>query len=352
MDLENINSEILQGGGSVAQRLLANGMNVGALRPWVAEDGFNYITVNEKGVEKAVRFSGNATLRKDEWKALDTAVLKAAQTRLVGVADLEARGLTFNLANGLGTTVFQYEDMSDVQGAQVSMDGVTRGENDRVEFDINSLPMPITHGDFQLNIRALTASRTLGAPLDTTIAELKARKIAEKIEEYLFVGSSTYTFGGGTIYGYLDQPAINSVTLSQNWDASGKTGAEIMVDVLAMKQACINARHYGPYMMYIPTAYEATLDDDFKANSDVTIRERILKIANIIDIKVADSLTANNVLMVQMTSDVVRMINGLAMTTVEWTSEGGMIFHFKIMQISVPQIRADQNDRSGVCLLS
>jgi hypothetical protein len=42
------------------------------------------------------------------------------------------------------------------------------------------------------------------------------------------------------------------------------------------------------------------------------------------------------------------MVEGLPLTTVEWTSEGGMIFKFKVMTISVPQVRADQDLRSGV----
>ena len=337
--------------GSVGQRLVANGMNVNTLRPWIGEDGKMYVTANVGGKPIAVPIA-NATLRKDEWKQYDAAILEAAQQRLIGVADLMAKGLTFNISNGLGTTVMEYEDQSDVEDAQISMDGTTRGLNDRPEFDLNYLPLPITHADFQLNIRQLNASRTIGSPLDTTIAALKARKIAEMIENTLFNGASTYTYGGGTIYGYTDFPHRNTIALSENWDAAGKTGEEILDDVLAMKQASIDDRYYGPWMLYVPTAYETPLDDDFKANSDITVRERILKIEGIQGVKVVDKLTANNVVLVQMTSDVVRMVIGLPITNVEWQTEGGMIFRYKIMTIQVPQLRADQNDRTGIVHLS
>ena len=340
-----------KGFGSVGQRLIGNGMNTSALRPWIGEDGKAYVTNVVNGKAIAVP-TVNATLRKEEWKQFDAAILEAAQQRLVGVADLMAKGLTYNIANGLGTTVLEYEDQSDIEDAQISMDGTTRGNNDRPEFDINYLPLPITHADFQLNIRQLNASRTIGSPLDVTIASLKSRKIAESIEDTLFNGASTYTYGGGTIYGYTDFPHRNTVTLSENWDAAGKTGEEIVADVLAMKQASIDDRYYGPWMLYVPTAYETPLDDDFKAESDITVRERILKIDGIQGVKVVDKLTANNVVMVQMTSDVVRMVTGLPITNVEWTTEGGMIFRYKIMTIQVPQIRADQNDRTGIVHLS
>jgi uncharacterized linocin/CFP29 family protein len=333
--------------GSVAQRLLANGMNVNALRPWIGKDGRAYMANNGVAVPVA-----NATLRKDEWKQYDQAILKAAQQRMVGIADLQSRGLTYNISNGLGTTVLEYEDQSDISAAQVSMDAVTRGQNDRPEFDINYLPLPIIHKDFQINVRALNASRTTGQSLDTTMAELAAFKVVELAEQYLFQGWSTFTYGGGTIYGYEDFTHANSVTLSTNWDASDDMGANILSDVRSMKQASINDRFYGPWVLYVPTDYETVLDNDYVSGYPKTIRERILEISGIQDVKVVDKLSEDTVILVQMTSDVVRLVNGLGITTVEWQTEGGMVFHYKIMMIQVPQLRADQNGRTGIVVLS
>lgn len=316
-----------QGQGSVAQKLLANGMNVNALRT-------------------------NATLRKDEWIHFDTAVVMAAQERLVAVGDLMSRGLTLPIGNGLGKTVLEYEDASDIEDAQVSMDGITRGDNDRIEYDLKQLPLPIVHKDFQINSRVLAASRTLGQPLDTSNAELAARKVSEKVEDILMNGLSTFTFGGGSIFGLTDHPNRNTVTLTTNWDASGKTGEQILKDVRDMKQRSIDDLHFGPWMLYIPTNYETVLDDDFKAETDKPLRQRIKEISNIIDIRVADKLANDNVVLVQFTSDVIRMVEGLPVTTVEWQSEGGMIFHFKVMTILVPQVRADQEGLSGVVHLA
>jgi uncharacterized linocin/CFP29 family protein len=308
--------------GSVASRLLANGMNVSSLRT-------------------------NDVLLYDEWKEIDRAVLKAYQNRLVGISDLEARGLTYNIGNGLGKTVLGYQDASDIEDAQMSMDGVTRGRKDRPEFDINYLPLPITHADFSFSAREIEASRAGNMPLDNTMAELAARKVAERIETVLFTGASSYSFGGGVIYGYLDEPNANSHTIVTDWDDSG---ADPIADVLAMKQMLIDDRCYGPYMLYIPTNWETALDDDFKANSDLTVRERILKIDSIMGIRVADRITADRAVLVQMTSDVIRVVNGLAITTVQWDTEGGMQVNFKVMAIQVPQTRHDQTGRCGICI--
>jgi hypothetical protein len=77
-----------------------------------------------------------------------------------------------------------------------------------------------------------------------------------------------------------------------------------------------------------------------------------MKIAGIKGIKVVDTLPANKVLLVQMTPDVVRLIRGLGLTNVEWKTEAGFVSNFKVLTIQVPQIRSDQNKRSGITLLA
>ncbi|UCE65940.1 MAG: encapsulin [Candidatus Zixiibacteriota bacterium] len=306
--------------GSIAAKLLANKMNPNILRT-------------------------NATLRKDEWKHFDETVVDVARQRMVGVQDLVSRGLSYNLTNGLGQMVLEYEQVSDALEAQMDMTGEARGRNDRVEYTLGYLPLPITHADFDINVRALTASRNLGQSLDTVQAAVAARKVSEKTETILFQGASTYTYGGGTIYGYCDFPSRNTGSLTANWDESG---ADPVADVIAMKQKSIDDKHYGPWMLYIPTNYEGVLDEDFKANSDITIRERIKKIGNIADVKVADYLTADNVVLVELRPETARIVIGMQPTNVEWQTEGGMIFHFKVMAIMVPQLRADDNGNCGI----
>ena len=142
------------------------------------------------------------------------------------------------------------------------------------------------------------------------------------------------------------------MSFTSAWDASAATGETILDDVLSAKQASLDDRHFGPWILYVPTNYETVLDEDFKADSDKTTRERILGVSGILDVKVADKLTASNVVLAQMTRDVVRIVNGLEITTVEWQTLGGMRAHFKVMAILIPQIRSDQESKSGVVHLS
>lgn len=344
--------------GEVAAKMLAQGrLDPGRMRPYIASDGRSYVTLYKGGDPtkeesyEAQEISTYATLRRDEWKQLDEAVLSVAESRLVGIQDLVNSNLVYNLGNGMGTTVLEYHTVSDALEAELTMDGVSRARGDRVVYGVGYLPLPIIHVDYEINARVLAASRSLGNPLDTTMAERAARKVAEKLESMLFT-ATTYTFGGGTIYSYLNHPAKLSVTLAESWTASGKTPEEIIADVLAMKQSSINAYHYGPWMLYVPTGYETVLDMDYNSTSKVTIRERILKIGGIQDVKVADLLPSDTVVMVQMTADVVRLVRGMAIQNVEWGTEGNMVTKYKVMTIQVPQIRADYNSRTGVVVLA
>ena len=346
------------GKGQIANYILSNGkLDVGQLRPFIDNDGRSYVSIYKGGDPKkpenyaSLPIQTNATLRRDEWKQLDDALIPIARTRLNGIQDLIDNGLVFNLGNAMGTTVLEYHDVSDSMEAIVTMDGVTRSQGDRPDFTTKYLPIPIIHVDYEINARVLAASRSLGNPLDTTSAEHAARRVAEKLESMLFT-STSYTFGGGTIYGYLNAPNRNQVTLSVGWDDSAKTGANIVDDVRSLKQASINAKHYGPWMLYIPTAYETTLDEDYNTTRGNTIRERILAIAGIKGVKVVDTLTADNVVLVEMSTETVRLVRGMGIQNVEWETEGKFITKYKVLTIQVPQVRADQDGNSGIVHLA
>lgn len=369
--MSNVNIDLITpngGQGEVFNTFAQGGskLNIGAMRPFMDRDPKTgqwgaYISVFTGGDPKqpanykVIPMNTNAaTLRREEWKLLDDAVISVARERLTGVNDLISKGLVYNLTNALGTTVFEWHDVGESMEAIISMDGVTRGQGDRPTFQHNYIPIPIIHVDYEINTRVLEASRNMGNPLDTTSAEHAARRVAEKLEDMLFT-DVTYGYGEkdsrsrNKIYSYVNFPDRNKYKLDVDWDGSGATGATIVADVLAMKQMSINARHYGPWTLYIPTNYETVIDADYDATTPgTTIRERILKIAGVDEIKVADHLTADNVLLVEMKSTTVRLINGIAMQNVEWQTEGRWINKYKVLTIQVPQIRSDREGQCGI----
>jgi len=313
----------VQAFGTVAEALLANNMTTQGLRT-------------------------NTVLRKEEWKAMDTAILRANRSRLIGVADLKSRGLVFDMGGaGLASTVLEYEKMSKLGRAQMDMDGETQGRRDRLTFSIGYLPLPIIYQDFSINARVLAASRRNLSKLDTTTGEEAAKTVAEELEIILFQGTSSFSYGGGTIYGYTDAPDRQTGSMTA-WTTSG---ADPVADILAMKQKMINQKFYGPYVVYIPTLYETALDENYVTGSaavNITVRERIMKIGGVEAIKVADYMPAGQMVMVNMTTATIRMVTGMGLKNVEWKEGAGMRTNFKVMTIDVPQIRSDKDSNCGI----
>jgi len=205
-----------QASGGVADRLIANNMQVGALRPYLGKDGRTYITVvDNEGKAKAVPVTNApASLRKDDWKLLDEAIVRVAKERLRAVADLRSAGLTFGIANGMGKTILETETQSDISPAEISMDGLRLSSADRPHFELTNLPLPIIHKDFNFTARQLTTSRNGGSPLDTTTAELAGRRVAEEAEKLLLGVSSSFAYGGGTVYGLTNFPSRITASLT------------------------------------------------------------------------------------------------------------------------------------------
>ena len=367
--MSEVNVDLISQNGSVgamAAKLRTQGLNLGRMRPFYDEStGKSYVTVYKGGDPKKresyqnIQVNAEATLRHNEWVFLDKALYNIKEQRLGAVQDLVAAGLIYPLGNAMGTTVLEWHDVGDAMTAVVSMDGATRGPNDRITYQYNYLPIPIIHVDYEINLRELEASRNLGNPFDTTLAERSARRVLETLEDMLIGNATAYSYGAkdsrgrNSIYGYITHPDRNTVNLSIPWNNSAMTAAGILQDVLEMKQALLNAYFEGPYQMYIPSAYETVLDDDYDTSTPgTTIRERLLKIGGIKGIKVMNRLPADNIIMVQMTSDVVRLVQGFDLQNVEWATEGGMLSKYKVMTISVPQIRSDRNSRCGIVHVS
>lgn len=344
-------TDVIQNGvafGDVAARLLQTGCNVNAMRPYQEADGRVYITVMENGVARAVPIQNvTATLRKDDWKLLDDAIVKAALPRLKAVADLRSAGLTFTIPQGMGKTVLETETQSDIEDADISMDGLRQGNNDRPLFELTNLPLPIIHKDFNFSLRQVLNSRNGGSPLDTTTAELAGRKVAESAEKLLLGVSSSYTYGGGTIYGYTNYPSRMTATMTAP-TAAGWAGVTLLTELLAMRTQSQAAFHYGPYTLYNSPNWDQYLDNDYTTGYPKTTRNRIGEVSDFSTPMTLDYLTGFTFLMIQMTSDVIREVIGMDITSVQWETVGGMQLNFKVMAIMVPQLRADQNSRTGI----
>ena len=188
------------------------------------------------------------------------------------------------------------------------------------------------------------------------MGEASGRRVAETIEKTTIGIQTGVTYGTAadygrapTVFGYTNFP--DRSTKTDMTAPTGANGPTILTDWLALRDGLYDDNFYGPYMAYTSADYDEFLDNLFSTTepSAGTLRSRLLEIDGIQGIRRLDYLTDTfTVILVQMTSDVARAIDGMPITTVQWESQGGMRLNFKVMAIQVPQLRADYSSQSGI----
>jgi hypothetical protein len=292
-------------------------------------------------------------------KLVDTAVVKVGLERLSVVADLMAEGLTYNLPNPLSVTEVQWESVNKIGDAIRTMSPEARGEFQLPDRSINRVPVYLTMDDFSVNIRTLLASQRVGQPLDTFMVEEATRRVNEAIEDAAINGAGIQQ-NGYTTPGLLTASVSTAYTYETSggsttaWTHSSKTGQKIVNDVLAMIDLMQAAHRYGPYNLYVNTTYGNALNKNFSDGTTTfptTILQRLEQIqvgGRNLRVRVADRLPTDRTVLVQMTSDVIDVIDGQRPTVVPWTSPSGFTLFWAVMAIVIPRIRKDYDSNKGI----
>jgi len=288
---------------------------------------------------------------------LDKAVVEVGMDRLTFVADLIAEGLVYPLSDPLSVTQLEYYKSNKVGNATRVMTPNARQENFMPDMLPFRLPVYLTTAQFELDIRTLKQSQRLGMPLDTAGIKSATRAVNEATEDAAINGATT--LDGQPLYvagynapGLLTAPNANTYTIPVSWATA--TGVQIFADVEAMVAKLQADKKFGPYNLYTGTNYGNKIDGDYSAvKGDNTVRERLGKMVyggRPLRIRSADFMPATTVALVQMTSDVVDLVQGQAPTVIPWTSLNGFMFFNMVMAIQIPRFRSDYNGASGVVI--
>lgn len=340
--------------GDVADRLLEANFDPAVLRPWRSEDGQKYITlVNAQGKEEHFITNAPATLTIQGWQRIDTAVERAARPLLRVWGDLQAQGLTYDVPNGMGTTVLVEQTMTDAGAATISMDMLKGSQRDRPEFDSRNFPLPIIHGEWSFSARQLAVARASGQPLDTSMAEMVTRRIVEQVESLTIGTASSYSYGGGTVYGLINHPNRLTKTLTNPTDV-GWTPEVTYNEILEMIDDLQNSpgQFNGPYGMYFSPGWTRYLAQDYSSTyPGVNLNTKLGELRELglsFVRKLMYGLSGFQVIIFQLTSNVIRAINGMDLVTFQWDSKGGLAKNFLTACMYIPQLRMTADDHLGV----
>lgn len=351
------------GYGSIGGQLMKHDFDAGALRPYIENSdgsGESYIDVatgesrysrrrkKNVPVRNAVRLrNAEAALTRDEWKAFDDAVIRAAQPRLKAWRDLRSAN-SITIPQGMGKTVLESYSMGDITGAQINMDGLAIADQDRIHFNTTAVPLPIISKDFSLSLRQVMISRNGSVPLDTTLASMAGEKVAEEIEKLTIGIGDGYQFAGHSLYGYRNFPGRQTISLTHPDD--GDWTPKIFVsELLQMVIMMEDAGFYGPYKIYRGRGWTEVLELDYSdTKGDNTLRARAMKLEGVSGMETLDFMPEWDMVMVNMTSRTARGIVGMDLTTLQWEQQGGLELKMKVMAIMVPEMRGDFYSNCGI----
>lgn len=402
--------------GEVVQHFVGRFFDPGMRRPYFDSQDRVCVTVNtgrwtrEKGARVPVRerkpirdliLDGiippvfNATaLRKEEWIELDKQVLEAATYETRAWSDLAQRN-PYGGFNGMGKMMLEHETMSDPGEAIVDMDALTEGRTDSPRFQLEGLPLPITHSDFHYDSRRLAISQNSGMPLSTISGMSAGKRIGEMLEATTIGTRTGVTYGGGSstptygrtasVYGYTNFP--QRITKTNLTAPTGTNAATTLSEVLAMRDSLYLRKFKGPFMLYHSNDWDQYMDNDYTLSggnvTTSTLRSRLKQIDGIADVKRLDmlfgtqlqtnpyytsstigttgqliyagpgadvdvTLKPTRLLMISMSPMTARAVNGMDLVTMQWEEKGGMRLCYKAMTIQVPQLRADFYGNCGI----
>lgn len=308
---------------TLQQRLLESNFDADLLRPTVG-------------------IHANALLTEGEWAMLDDAVMPSYNQALVGIADLRDRGLVRNLG-GMGHILSEYARSGGMNEAEISMWASIDAEQDRMDLDLQVVPIPCIFKEFQLDIRFLARSRLLNVPIDTLQAEEAGRVVGEKLEELLFLGNTT-VYGGKPIYGYTTHPDRNTAGGS-----SWATATNIYPNVNTMLGSLMENEVPGPFGLYLNHAEYVKTNAIVETTGQLSARQQILRnFEDVVFVKRTKHVPAGQAVMVSLNSNTIDLAIAEDIAPFEWESRGGLTTHYRAMMFAAPRVKATKAGQSGI----
>jgi len=288
----------------------------------------------------------NGTLRHEDYIKWDDKMIFTAKQRLHAVSDLVELGLV-DSSYTLGDIVSKYEKVSDMTAANVNMDGTTRGQKDRLTFTEAGVPIPIFRKDFRLNKRQILSSQSRpGGSLSSTSITVSTRLVADLMEDMVWNGIPGIVEDSLQIYGYTNHPNRNTKTISNAWGGGSETP---VADILDMIQLAVNDNFYGPYYLYVSKDNMAFIESDYSSSKgDKTYKERFEAISEISAVRVGYGLADGEVVLVQMTEDVVDLAVAQEIVNFEQPQTDLMQYDFTVMSAMAIRVKSDQSGQCGV----
>jgi uncharacterized linocin/CFP29 family protein len=255
-----------------------------------------------------------------EWAAIDQAVVRTAQSVLVGRRFLSLMG-----PFGAGIEALPNDVLGGDGGGKIDLLGNADDDGLRTQ-ERRFLPLPLLYKDFWIHWRDLELSRLLGVPLDVGKAAAAAAATAQTEDRLIFDGEAS-----------LGLPGLRSVAGRQtlpmsDWDTMGRAFTDVVEGVRVLTLAGFT----GPYALLVSPRLYADLNRIFDATGVLEL-EQVEKLARRGVFPTA-ALPEPSALLIDSGAQNVDLAVGLDLSTA-YVESSNLNHHLRVLESLVLRIR-------------
>ena len=312
-----------------------------------ADKQWRDVLIDDKSGTKIINADGS--LRHEDHRKIMQQITETRRRSLNGVSDLISAGLTSS--ESIETMLVGTENVNEFQAAKRSMNP-TALQNNNTNFLLTYTPLPITHQSWSIPWRQKGFAYKRSIALSESV-----RSVAESNESMLFQGAADVLVSvdgvtSAPVYGYTNHPNRVTVGIS-DWSDVATTGITIVAEVIAMvKQAFVTNASSRPdsLSLYVGNDVWTRLSEDYSAaKGDNTIKDRIMAIAEIKDVKPAEFMPALDTMLVEMSDRTIQLAIASDIVTIPHQLKSSIDDQvFTTYSAMVPIIRTDRNNRCGL----
>lgn len=294
--------------------------------------------------------TNNAVLPKDAWKEIDDTIYKVAREKFQLIEALRGAGVDKDLG-GLHVLFDMWQQVSDFGEVRQSMDFQNQGPNDAPNFEQYMIPIPLTHGDWQIGARKLGAlENTPNVTVDTAMISQITEHITAKLEDTVINGTDV-TLNGDPAPGLITHADSYDATSDAGWTGDwGANPGDIMEDLKHLVSIAKNDNHKtGPYFVFVANeVWDHMNIADPEGTGDRDLLERLNQMAKVREIVEVDQLDDGYVILVDPIENVIQLPYAADLQAVEWETHGGYVTNYKIFTAMAPRVMSDEDGNTGV----
>lgn len=291
---------------------------------------------------------GNASpLPKDVWGDWDKESVQLQRSILAVFSDLAA---AVSVPMQLGKLMQYFRTVSDSGDVNISLDGQSEAKTDQPDYAYHGTPLPIVDSTFSYGWRQMLAAQSEGENLDSDGRDNAVRRVAEKLELIALDGDANIVVGSDVLYGIRNHPKRN--TRATGVTLNGASGAQWLTEITAIL-ALLHADNFkiGNFTFYMNfTDYFYASNTDYStAYPNKSILDRVKEVMGVGAIVPAQQVNANEIIAVMKDRRVVRVLNGMPVSTVAKFRANPMDpYNFQTLAAAAVQVRFDADDNCGI----